>query len=126
MVTDLLSDFLTRIRNGYQAHLDYVEVRSSKLLSDVAKVLVEEEYLAKSSVEKGLLRVELKYSKKIPAITGIQRVSKSGARIYSGIKELPRVLGGLGTFVLSTPKGVISQKKAKKLNTGGEILLKIW
>lgn len=126
MVNDLLSDFVTRIRNASASRLEYVEVPATRMLTAVAKVLTEEGYLAKSGVEKGKLRAELKYVGREPVITGILRVSKPGARIYSGIKDLPRVWGGLGINILSTPKGVVSEKKAKKLNTGGEVIAKVW
>lgn len=126
MVNDPLSDFLTRVRNGYKAHLEFVELPAIKMLGKVAEVLVEEGYLTSSKIENGKLRVELKYINHEPAVTGVARVSKPGARIYSGIKDLPRVLGGLGVHILSTPKGVVSEKKAKKLNTGGEVIAKIW
>jgi len=126
MVSDHLSDFVTRIRNGYSARNSSVEAPNTKLVMGVAKVLVEEGFLKDMKIEKNLLSVKLNYSNHQPAVTGILRVSKSGARIYSGISDLPKVLGGLGMCILSTPKGILSGKKAKKLNTGGEVLLKVW
>ena len=126
MVNDHLSDFVTRIRNGYLAGKKMVEIPNTKLIKAVAKVLTEEGYLAAIKTEEGKQVAQLKYVNRQPVITGISRVSKPGGRIYSGIGDLPRVLGGLGVNILSTPKGVVSERKAKKLNAGGEILLKVW
>ncbi len=126
MVNDWLSDFVVRIKNGYRSGAKSVETPATKMITGVAKVLVEEGYLKSVKTEKNILTAELKYDKKEPAITGIARVSKPGVRIYSGIKNLPRVLGGLGINILSTPKGILSEKKAKKLNTGGEVIAKVW
>lgn len=126
MVNDHLSDFVTRIRNGYSAGKKSVEIPDTRIVKAVAKVLADEGYLVGIKSENQKYTAQLKYESRQPVITGILRVSKPGARIYSGISDLPRVLGGLGTYILSTPKGIISYKKAKKLNAGGEILLKVW
>ena len=92
----------------------------------VAKVLVETGYVKGIKVADNKIVVELKYQGKSPAITGISRVSKSGARIYCGAHEFPRVLGGLGINIVTTPKGIMSDKQARKLNMGGEILARVW
>jgi small subunit ribosomal protein S8 len=126
MVTDRLSDFLTRIRNGYVAGADKVEVQSTKMIAGVAKVLVENGYVKGIKNNEGKMVVELKYRGKTPAVSGIIRISKSGARIYRGAGEMPRVLGGLGMNIVTTPKGIISDKQAKKLNVGGEIVARVW
>jgi small subunit ribosomal protein S8 len=126
MVNDHLSDFVTRIRNGYSARKLSVEIPDTKIVKGVAKVLAEEGYLAGVKTEGGKLLAQLKYENRQPVVTGILRVSKPGARIYSGITDLPRVLGGLGMNILSTPKGILGQKKARKINAGGEVLVKVW
>lgn len=128
MVNDSLSDMLIRIKNGYLARAVEVSMPTSKLRVAVADVLVKEKYIkeAKVDAEQGLLVVTLQYDHKAPAITDVRRVSKPGRRIYTSIKSLPRVLGGLGIHILSTPKGVMSQKSAKKLNVGGEVLAQVW
>lgn len=126
MVNDHLSDFITRIRNGYRAHLTGVDMPVTKLVARVAEELSEAGYVGKTKVEDGVLNVELKYKGKEPAITGIRRVSKPGARIYSEVKNFPKVLGGLGMNILTTPKGVMSERKAKKARVGGEIICQVW
>ncbi len=126
MVTDRLSDFVTRVRNAYLAGLPSLSVPSTKMIEQVARVLVETKYLASAVKEEGNLQITLRYSGKTPAITGIERVSRPGARIYRGVDNLPKVLGGLGINILTTPKGVISDKQAKKINAGGEVIVKVW
>ena len=97
-----------------------------KLSYQVAQVLVKCGYLAGVELDNDEMIVKLKYAGKIPAIMGIKRVSKPGGRIYAGVDDLPKVWGGLGTNVLSTPKGVVDSKEAKKLKSGGEILVQVW
>jgi small subunit ribosomal protein S8 len=126
MVTDRLSDFLTRVRNGYNAGIGELEVPATKVIVGVAKVLAETGYVKGVSVKDGKMVVELKYQGKSPAISGITRISKSGARIYCGAKKFPRVLGGLGLNIVTTPSGIMTDKKAKKLNMGGEIIARVW
>lgn len=126
MVSDHLSDFVTRIRNGYMAGKKTVLVPNVKSLVKVAEVMVKSGYLGGiKKAEDGVL-VELKYESKKPVVSGVQRVSRPGARIYSGVNDIPRVLGGIGMYILSTPKGVMNDKDAKKTKNGGELLLKIW
>ncbi|KKR92002.1 MAG: SSU ribosomal protein S8P [Candidatus Woesebacteria bacterium GW2011_GWA1_41_13b] len=126
MVNDPVSDLIIRIKNGYRANL--LEVRSpwSTMRERVAKVLLENKFIEKITHEDDELVIALKYNGKVPVLTDIRRVSKPGVRIYTKVKKLPRVLGGLGINILSTPKGVMSDKQAKKLNVGGEIIAQVW
>lgn len=126
MVTDTLSNLVTQIRNGYSANLQVVNVPWSRLSQALADVLKTEGFVGDVLRQENKLSVNLKYTGKSPALTGIKRVSKPGVRIYRPIKRLPRVLGGLGINILSTPKGVMSDKQAKKLHVGGEILCQVW
>lgn len=126
MVNDTISDLLAQIKNGYRAHLAEVVLPNSRVASAVAQVLVTEGYLASASKTASGLRLVLKYQGKTAALTDLRRVSKPGRRIYSPVKQLPRVWGGLGRSILSTPKGVVSDREAKKLNVGGEVLAQVW
>jgi small subunit ribosomal protein S8 len=126
MVNDQLSDFVTRIRNGYMAKKKRIEIPNVKIVSRVAEILIKSGYLLKLKTEENKLFAELKYEAKEPAMSGIERVSRPGARIYFGADRIPKVLGGLGMCVLSTPKGIMADKQAKKTNNGGEVILKIW
>jgi len=132
VVTDPISDMLTRIRNGCIANMDYVNIPYSKLKAEIASILNEEGYIQSYEIYKdenisGIIRVYLKYNKdKNSTITGIKRVSKPGLRVYVKKDEIPRVLGGLGTVIISTSKGVITGAGAKKLGIGGEVLCSIW
>lgn len=126
MVNDQMSDFVARMRNGYKARLRVLEVPATRLVRRVAEELSQAGFAGEVKEENGVLIIELKYKGKEPAITGIKRVSKPGARIYSGAARIPRVLGGLGMSILTTPKGVMSEKKAKKLKVGGEIICQVW
>src|SRR3989344_2762112 len=107
MVNDNLSDFITRIRNGYMAHRVEMEVPLTKVTYQVAHVMVKRGYLSEAKKIDGKIRITLKYQGKQPAVTGLKRVSKPGARVYGGASELPRVRGGLGINILSTPKGIV-------------------
>jgi len=126
MVRDHLSDFITRIRNGYGAKLETIDIPTTKTIEQVAKVLVDEGYLTGVKKNEGKLTITLKYTGREPVITGIKRVSKPGARVYTGVKNFPKVVGGLGINILTTPKGILSEIKAKKLNAGGEIIAQVW
>jgi small subunit ribosomal protein S8 len=126
MVSDLLSDMVARINNGYRAGLVTVEVINSKLVLATAKALTDCGYLSGAKPDKRKLHLDLKYEDKNPAIMGIRRVSKPGARRYVGWQDLPRVWGGLGVNILSTPAGVIADKQAKKMKIGGELLIQVW
>ena len=127
---DPIADMLTRIRNAAAAGLDKVSIPLSKEKKAIAEVLKEEGYLAKVSVVgegvKSQIVVELKYVGEKAVIEGIERVSKSSCRIHCGSREIPRVRNGLGIVVLSTPKGIMSGRKAAKENVGGEILCRVW
>ena len=129
-MTDPLGDMLTRIRNGQQARKDSILTPASKLRAHVLDVLKREGYIRGYSEEelagqKGL-RSELKYFEGQPAIQHLARVSKPGRRVYSGSKELPRIRNGLGTVIVSTPRGVLSDVEAREQNVGGEVLAEVF
>ena len=131
-MSDPIADMLTRIRNANTAKHDTVDIPASKMKEDIAKILLEEGYIKGYEItENGVIRtmtVTLKYGKdkNQKTITGIKRISKPGLRVYAGKDELPRVLGGLGTAIISTNKGVITDKEARKANVGGEVLAFVW
>lgn len=130
MVTDPVADFLTRIRNGNMAGLETVEAPASRIKANIAKVLKDEGYIRNFRLvrtgTKHYLRIYMKYENGEKAITGIKRESKPGLRRYVDCEKLPRVLNGAGTVILSTPKGVITGREAKKQRVGGEVLCSIW
>ena len=127
---DPIADMLTRVRNAGAAGLKKIEMPSSKEKAAIAAVLKEEGYISDFAVledgAKKILSVTLKYYQGAPVIEGIQRVSKPSCRIHCTCKDIPKVLGGLGTVVLSTPNGILSGRKAKEANCGGEVLLYVW
>ena len=129
-LTDPLGDLLTRIRNGQRAKKDSVLSPASKLRARVLEVLQREGYIRGFSEDATgahpQLRIELKYNEGEPVIKEIQRVSKPGRRVYSKIKELPRVYAGLGISILSTPRGVMSDAEARAANVGGEVLCRVF
>ena len=130
-VTDPIADMLTRIRNANAAGKTEVSMPSSKVLAEVARVIYEEGYIKSYEVEdtkpQKTLHITLKYGpKRSKVIRGIKRVSKLGLRIYSSADKLPRVLGGLGTAVISTSKGMMCDRDARKLGIGGEVICYIW
>ena len=130
-VTDPIADMLTRIRNGNTAGKDVVSMPSSKVLVEVARVIAKEGYIEGYAVEdtkpQKTLHVTLKYgARHARVIRGIKRISKPGLRIYSKAEDLPRVLGGLGTAVISTSKGMMCDRDARKLGVGGEVIAYIW
>jgi len=128
MITDPIADFLTRIRNSVAASHRMVEVPASNLKKDITKILFEKGYILNYKFEdktvQGTIKIALKYHPvtKIPAIRKLERVSTPGLRKYVNANELPRVLNGLGIAVMSTSKGVITDKEARKLNVGGEVI----
>ena len=132
MVNDTIADMLTRIRNANTAKHDTVDVPSSKMKLAIAKILLDEGYIKSYElVENGKfndIRITLKYgaSKNEKIISGLQRISKPGLRVYANKEELPKVLGGLGVAIISTNKGVITDKEARKLGVGGEVLCFVW
>ena len=127
---DPIADMLTRIRNAASAGLEQVLIPLSAEKKAIAEVLKAEGYLAKVDVVgegvKRQIAVELKYAAGKPVIEGIERVSKSSCRVHCGSREIPRVRNGLGIVVLSTPKGIMSSRKAAQENVGGEILCRVW
>ena len=131
-MTDPIADMLTRIRNANTAKHDTVDVPSSKMKLSIAKILLDEGYIKSYElVENGNfndIRITLKYgaSKNEKIISGLQRISKPGLRVYASKEELPKVLGGLGVAIISTNKGVITDKEARKLGVGGEVLCFVW
>ena len=131
-MSDPIADMLTRIRNANTAKHDAVDIPSSKMKIAIANILVEEGYVEKYElVDNGNfkdIRIFLKYTanKSERIISGLKRISKPGLRIYANREELPRVLGGLGTAIISTNNGVITDKEARKLNVGGEVLAFVW
>ena len=130
-MSDPLADMLTRIRNGVMAKFDSVEMPTSKTKVNIAKVLQDEGYVTgyevKESGSQGTLTIKLKYgSDQSPVITGIKRISKPGLRKYARTGEIPTVLNGLGIAILSSSKGVITDKTARASNVGGEILCEVW
>ena len=127
---DPIADMLTRVRNAGAAGLKKIEMPSSKEKAAIAAVLKEEGYISDFAVledgAKRILSVTLKYYQGAPVIEGIERVSKPSCRIHCTCKDIPKVRGGLGTVVLSTPNGILSGRKAKEANVGGEVLLYVW
>ena len=129
--TDPIADMLTRIRNGNAANKESVSMPSSKKLVEIARIMDQEGYIAGYEVTDGqpraTLEITLKYGdKKAKTIRGIKRISKPGLRIYAGKDELPRVLGGLGTAIISTSSGVMTDRDARKKGIGGEVIAYIW
>ena len=132
-MTDPIADMLTRIRNGIQAHHDRIELPTSKLKVEVARILKSEGFIANfkevsdDGKPQGTLRIYLKYSEDgEPVIHGIERVSRPGRRVYRGKEEIPAVLGGLGLAIVSTSKGVLSGTEAARQGVGGEVLCQVW
>jgi len=130
-MTDPISDFLSRIRNGLQAHKSQIDCPRSKLKLRIAEILKEEGYLdGVASVDdqvQGVISMTLRYGNdQAPAISGLKRISRPGQRRYVGSKELPKVRNGLGIAIVSTSKGVMTDKNARKLGVGGEVLCEIW
>jgi small subunit ribosomal protein S8 len=132
MNTDPIADFLTRIRNASSARKKVVEIPASNMKKALTQILFDKGYITNYKFEdddkQGMIKIALKYnaSTKTPAITQLQRVSKPGLRKYTNAEELPRVLNGLGIAILSTSKGVITDKEARKLNVGGEVLCYVY
>ncbi len=131
-MSDPIADMLTRIRNANTAKHDTVDVPASKMKLAIANILLDEGYIEKYDiVEDGVFKtihITLKYGadKNEKVITGLKRISKPGLRVYANAEELPKVLGGLGIAIVSTNKGVLTDKEARKLNVGGEVLAFVW
>lgn len=131
MMTDPIADLLTRIRNAYRARLRHVDAPNSKLKQAIAEILLDQGYIQNYLViddgRQGILRLYLKYTYNgEPAIRRIERVSKPGRRIYTGVKDMPRVANGLGIAILSTSRGIITDKEARRHNVGGEIICYVY
>ena len=130
-ITDPVADMLTRIRNANTAKHESVDVPASNLKKAIAQILLDEGYIKSFEVvedgTQGIIRIQLKYlAGKEKVISGLRRVSKPGLRVYAGADELPRVLHGLGIAIISTSKGVMTDKKARELHVGGEVLAFVW
>ena len=130
-VTDAIADMLTRIRNANSAKHASVKIPASNMKKAIAQILVDEGYIKGFTVEEdgkqGIMEVQLKYGPgKTQVITGLKRVSKPGLRIYTNCEDMPKVMKGLGIAILSTPKGIMTDKDARKANVGGEVLAFIW
>ena len=131
-MSDPIADMLTRIRNANTAKHDTVDIPASKMKEDIAKILLEEGYIKGYEItENGVIKtmtVTLKYGKdkNQKTITGIKRISKPGLRVYANTENMPKVLGGLGIAIISTNKGVVTDKVARQLNVGGEVLAFVW
>ncbi len=131
-MTDPIADMLTRIRNANQMKYETVLVPNSRVKQDILKVLKEEGFINNFEVSKndtdvqGVITVSLKYNNKTRVIKGLKRISKPGLRVYAQADELPRVLNGLGIAIISTSKGIMTDKKARMENVGGEVLAFVW
>lgn len=130
LVTDTIADMLTRIRNGGQARKTVVDIPASNKLEAIAKVLLDEGYIAayervQDDVQ-GTVKVTLRYRDGKHIISGLRRISTPGLRIYAGAQELPKVLGGLGIAIISTSQGVMTDREARQKNVGGEVLCYVW
>ena len=130
-ITDTIADMLTRIRNASSAKHDSVDVPASNMKKAIAQILVDEGYVKSFSViddgKQGIIRIQLKYgANKTSVIQGLRRVSKPGLRIYSNVENMPQVMRGLGIAILSTSKGIMTDKQARRENIGGEVLAFVW
>ena len=130
-ITDTIADMLTRIRNASSAKHDSVDVPASRVKKAIAQILLDEGYIQSFTVledgKQGVIHITLKYGQnKSQIINGIRRVSKPGLRIYTNVEDMPRVMKGLGIAILSTSKGIMTDKQARKANVGGEVLAFVW
>ena len=130
-ITDVIADMLTRIRNAGTAKLATVDIPASNIKLAIANILLEEGYIKEvkkiDDEKQGVIRLTLKYTaNKKPVISGIKRISKPGLRVYAGAGDMPKVLGGLGIAIISTSQGIMTDKKARKLGIGGEVMAYVW
>ena len=130
-ITDPIADMLTRIRNANSAKHDTVDIPASNMKKAIAQILVDEGYIKNYKLiedgKQGVIRVTLKYGEnKSQVITGLRRVSKPGLRIYSNVEDMPKVMKGLGIAIVSTSKGIMTDREARKQNVGGEVLAFVW
>ncbi|HYA27009.1 MAG TPA: 30S ribosomal protein S8 [Thermodesulfovibrionales bacterium] len=130
MVTDPIADMLTRIRNAALIKAEKVDIPASRIKLEIAKILKEEGFIRAYKILKdkrqGILRLTLKYADSDNVISGLRRVSKPGRRVYVGSKEIPRVMGGVGIAILTTPRGIMSDKACRLESVGGEVICYIW
>ncbi len=131
VMTDPIADMLTRIRNANHAKHEFVDIPASKIKKEIADILLEEGYIKGFDViddgKQGIIRVELRYQQnKERVITGLKRISKPGLRVYVGKEDTPKVLGGLGIAILSTSKGIVTDKNARTQGVGGEVICYVW
>ena len=129
-MSDVIADMLTRIRNASNAKHETVDIPASNMKKSIADILVKEGYVKGYNIvedgKQGIIRVTLKYNGKDKAIKGLRRVSKPGLRIYASCEDMPRVMNGLGVAIVSTSKGIMTDKEARKNNIGGEVLAFVW
>ena len=130
-MTDPIADMLTRIRNANTAGHKTVEIPASKIKISIAEILLEEGFISAFEViddnKQGIIKIEMKYgANREKVISGIKKISKPGLKVYAKANEIPRVLGGLGIAIISTSKGVVSDKKARELGVGGEVICYVW
>ena len=130
-MSDVIADMLTRIRNANNAKHETVDIPASKMKKAIADILVDEGYIKSAQIiedgKQGTIRVTLKYEgNKQKVLRGIRRISKPGLRIYAGCEDMPKVMNGLGIAIVSTSKGIMTDKKARSLNVGGEVLAFVW
>ena len=129
-MSDVIADMLTRIRNASNAKHATVDIPASNMKKSIADILVEEGYIKGYEIvddgKQGIIRVTLKYLGKTKVIRGLKRVSKPGLRIYAGYEDMPKVMNGLGIAIVSTSKGIMTDKKARELKIGGEVLAFVW
>ncbi len=129
-MTDPVSDYLTRVRNALQGKHKRVDIPASGLKRELTKLLLDQKYIGGFTEIKttapGVLRIQLRYTDGRPVITGLRRISKPGLRKYAGAQAIPRVLGGLGIAVVSTSRGLMTDKQARQAKVGGEVLCEIW
>ena len=130
MMTDPIADMLTRIRNAQTARHESVSIPSSRIKTEIARILKSEGFIRDYELPKEQerdIKIQLRYSgKREPVVSGIRRISKPGLRVYVKSKDMPRILGGLGVAIVSTPQGVMTASDAKRANVGGEILCYVW
>jgi small subunit ribosomal protein S8 len=129
-LTDPIADFLTRLRNAATSHRADVKLPYSRIKEEIARILKEEGYIAEYEVDNSsrpaVIKVTMKFVNRTPALTGVKRVSKPGLRKYVGADEVPRVLGGMGTSIVSSSRGILTGRQAKRENIGGELLAIVW
>ena len=132
MVTDSISDYLTRMRNALGAKHKVVEIPASNIKTEITKILMDQGYILNYKLiednKQGIIKIALKYNSKTkqPAINNLTRISKPGLRQYSGVETMPRVLNGLGIAIVSTSKGIMTDKKARNMNIGGEVICYVY